>query len=83
MFVRSRSKWNLEVLVFRERGTPDNQEKNLKDKGENQQQIDLVDDSCRLCTGLRIVGIKAMSRGISGGKQVIKFSNTSNYGQVC
>ena len=83
MFVRSRSKWNLEVLVFRERGTPDCQEKNLKDKGENQQQIDLVDDTCRLCTGLRIVGRKAMSRGISGGKQVTKFANTSNYGQVC
>ena len=24
-----------------------------------------------------------MSRGISGGKQVIKFANTSNHGRVC
>ena len=24
-----------------------------------------------------------MSRGISGGKQVIKFANTSNQGRVC
>ena len=24
-----------------------------------------------------------MSRGISGGKQVIKFANTSNRGRVC
>ena len=29
-----------------------------------------------------IDGIKAMSRGISGGKQVIKFSKTSNRGRV-
>ena len=41
--------------------------------------IDLVHDTCHLFTRSRIDGIKAMcSRGISGGKQVIKFANTSN-----
>ena len=27
-------------------------------------------------------GIKTMSRGISGGKQVVKFANTSNRGPI-
>ena len=31
----------------------------------------------------RIDGIKALSRGISGGKQVLKFANKSNLGWVC
>ena len=31
----------------------------------------------------RIDGIKPMPRGIPGGKQVIKFANTSNRGRVC
>ena len=31
----------------------------------------------------RIDGVKAMSRGHLGGKQVIKFANTSNRGRVC
>ena len=40
---------------------------------------DLVHDTRHLFTRSRIDGIKAMySRGISGGKQVIKFANTSN-----
>ena len=30
----------------------------------------------------RIDGIKALSRGILGGKQVIKFANTSSRGRV-
>ena len=30
------------------------------------------------CAHFRIDGVKAMSRGLSGGKQVIKFANTSN-----
>ena len=46
-------------------------------------QIDLIHDVRHLCTRSRIDGIKAMSRGISGGKQVIKFANTSNRGRVC
>ena len=44
--------------------------------------IDLIHDVRHLCTRSRIDGIKAMSRGISGGKQVIKFANTSNRGRV-
>ena len=41
--------------------------------------IHLIYDTRYLCTRSRIDGIKAMnSRGISGGKQVIKFANTSN-----
>ena len=35
-----------------------------------------------LCTRSRIDGINAMSRGISRGKQVIKFANESNRGRV-
>ena len=45
--------------------------------------VDLIHDTRHLCTRSKIDGIKAMSRGISGGKQVIKFVNTSNRGRVC
>ena len=31
----------------------------------------------------KIDGIKAISRGISGGEQVVKFANTSNRDRVC
>ena len=41
MSVRSRSNWNLEVLVFKERGKPENLEKNLSEQAENQQQTQL------------------------------------------
>ena len=34
-------------------------------------------------TRSRIDGIKVMARGISEGKQVMKFANTSNRGRVC
>ena len=34
-------------------------------------------------TRLRTDGIKAMSRGFSGGKRVINVSNTRNRGRVC
>ena len=40
--------------------------------------IDLIHDTRHLYTRSKIDGIKAMSRGISGGRQVIKFANTSN-----
>ena len=33
VFVRSRSIWNLEVLVFEERGKPEYPEKNLLEQG--------------------------------------------------
>ena len=36
-----------------------------------------------LCMRVRIDGKKAMSCGISGGKQVLKFASTSNRGKVC
>ena len=45
--------------------------------------IDLIHDTRHLYTRSKIDGIKAMSRGISEGKQVIKFANTSNRGRVC
>ena len=45
----------------------------------NCGRIDLIHDTRHLCTRSRIDGIKAMSRGISEGKQVIKFANTSNH----
>ena len=37
-------------------------------------RIGLIHDTHHLCTRFRIDGIKAMSRGISGGKQKIKFA---------
>ena len=46
-------------------------------------RIDLIRDTRHLCTRSRIDGLKPMSRCISGGKQVIKFANTSNRGRVC
>ena len=42
-----------------------------------------IHDSHHLCTRLRTHRIKAMSRGFSGGKQVVNFSNTRNRGRVC
>ena len=45
-------------------------------------RIDLIHDTRYLCTFFWMVGIKTMSRGISGG-QVIKLANTSNYIRVC
>ena len=46
-------------------------------------RIDLIHDTRHLCTRSRIDGLKPMSRGISGGKQVVKFANTSNHCRVC
>ena len=43
-----------------------------------QYVIDLIHDIRHLRTRLRSDGIKAMSCGISGGKQKIKFANTRN-----
>ena len=45
--------------------------------------IDLIHSASHLWTRSRIDGIKAMSRGFSGGKQVTKFSSTSNHSWVC
>ena len=42
----------------------------------------LIHDIGHFCARFRIDGVKAMSRGLSGGKQVIKFANTSNRGRV-
>ena len=39
---------------------------------------ELIYDARYLCTRFRIDGIKALSLGISGGKEVLKFANTSN-----
>ena len=35
------------------------------------------------CVRLRGDGIKAMSRGFSGGEQLIKFANVRNRGRFC
>ena len=45
--------------------------------------IDLIHDTCHLCTPFRIDGIKAISGGISGGEQKIKFANVRNCGLLC
>ena len=42
-----------------------------------------VHDTRNLCTCLRTDRIKIMSRGFSGGKQVIKCANARNRGRVC
>ena len=47
------------------------------------QTIDLIHNTRHLCACSMIDGIKAMSRGTSGGKQLIKFANRSNRGRVC
>ena len=44
---------------------------------------DLIRDTRYLCTRFRINGLKAKSRGISEGKQLKKFVNTSNHGRTC
>ena len=45
--------------------------------------IDLIHDTRHLCTPFRIDRIKAMSGGVSGGKQKIKFANARNCGLLC
>ena len=40
--------------------------------------IDLIHDTRHLCTCFKIAGIKAMSHGILGNRQVIKFAITRN-----
>ena len=49
----------------------------------NSITIDRVHDARHLSTRLRTDGIKAMSRGFSGGKQVINSYNTRNCSRVC
>ena len=46
-------------------------------------KIAFIHDTRHPCTRFRIDGIKAMSRSISGGKQVIKFADTENHVGVC
>ena len=48
----------------------------------NFKTIDLIHDNSHPFTRLRTDGIKAMSRGFSGEKQVIKSGNTRNRRQV-
>ena len=53
------------------------------DGGVSEHGIDLIHDTRHLCTRFRIDGMKAMSRGISGGKQKIIFANARNRGRLC
>ena len=46
-------------------------------------RIDLIHDTRHLCTCFRIDVIKAMSRGISGGEQKIKFANLRYRRRLC
>ena len=43
--LNSRLNWNLEMLVFEERGKPENLEKNPQSKGENQQHTQSTYDA--------------------------------------
>lgn len=45
--------------------------------------IDPIHDARIFVRALELLGKKSMSRGISGGKQVIKYTNTSNHYRVC
>ena len=49
----------------------------------NMKGIDLIHDTRYLNTRSAIDGIKIVSRGISGGKQGLKFAYTSNHSQFC
>ena len=51
--------------------------------GVSEQGIDLIHYTRHLFTRFRIDGRKAMSRGMSGGKQKIKFANARNRGRLC
>ena len=53
------------------------------DGGVSEHGLDLIHYTRHLCTRARIDGIKAMSRGISGGKQKITFTNARNRGRLC
>ena len=53
------------------------------DGGVSEHGLDLIHYTRHLCTRARIDGIKAMSRGISGGKQKITFANARNRGRLC
>lgn len=44
---------------------------------------ELIHDTHHLCTCFRIAGLKAMSYGNSGGKQLINLANMSNGSQFC
>ena len=41
----ARSNWNLEMLVFKERGKPEDPEKNPRSREENQQQTQTTYDA--------------------------------------
>ena len=45
--------------------------------------VALIHDTRHLRTRFRVDGIQAMSRGISGGKQVKKIANRINRRRVC
>ena len=45
----------------------------MESLGNDDVSIDLIHDARHLCMRLRTDGIKAMSRGFSGGKQVTNF----------
>ena len=45
----------------------------MESLGNEDVSVDLIHDARHLCTRLRTDGIKAMSHGFSGGKQVINF----------
>ena len=45
-------------------------------------KIDLIHDARHLCTRIRADELKAMSRGLSGGKREMKPANTRNRGCV-
>ena len=49
----------------------------------SHSEIALIHDTRHLRTRFRVDGIEAVTRGISGGKQVKKFANRINRGRVC
>ena len=62
----------------------DNPEKLFGNKEKQMSLLTLLPIHTRhLCMRFRIDGIKAMSCGISGSKQVLKFASISNRGKVC
>ena len=82
MCLRSRSNWNLEILVFEERGKPEYPEKNLSEQGENQQQTQSTYDAgCEFNSSSKInrrhPKIAKVTRGLPTHTESLK--KTSEY----
>ena len=75
--------WFTAVKVEQETSAPPPQKNPGSAPLKGHEVIDLIYDTRHLRTCFRIDWIKAMSRGISGGKLEIKSANVGNRGRPC